>query len=129
MSFRDGLGFPSFSGGGIGHIGDVLGTGFQLLSGFVELRGQAGDAALGGDEQREERSKGDEHPLGQFAETEPCGEQRHPGENGDLADGREGRAEQAREVSTRYLLYVQEVLEEVRQEVQRVARAERRKGM
>ena len=41
----------------------------------------------------------------------------------------EGRAEQAREVSTRHLLYVQEVLEEVRQEVQRVARAARRKGM
>ncbi|KAF1005408.1 MAG: Pyruvate dehydrogenase complex repressor [Pseudomonas fluorescens] len=41
----------------------------------------------------------------------------------------EGRAEQAREVSTRHLLYVQEVLEEVRQEVQRVARAERRKGI
>ena len=41
----------------------------------------------------------------------------------------EGRAEQAREVSTRHLLYVQEVLEEVRQEVQRVARAERRKSM
>ncbi|MBC6624658.1 FCD domain-containing protein [Pseudomonas sp.] len=41
----------------------------------------------------------------------------------------EGRAEQAREVSTRHLLYVQEVLEEVRQEAQRVARAERRKGM
>lgn len=37
----------------------------------------------------------------------------------------EGWAEQAREVSTRHLLYVQEVLEEVRQEVQR----ERRKGM
>ncbi|MEG8244677.1 MULTISPECIES: FCD domain-containing protein [Pseudomonas] len=41
----------------------------------------------------------------------------------------EGRAEQARDVSTRHLLYVQEVLAEVRQEVQRVARAERRKGM
>lgn len=41
----------------------------------------------------------------------------------------EGRAEDAREISTRHLLYVQEVLEEVRQEVQRVARAERRKGM
>ena len=41
----------------------------------------------------------------------------------------EGRAEQARDVSTRHLLYVQEVLEEVRQEVQRMARAERRKGM
>ena len=41
----------------------------------------------------------------------------------------EGRAEQARDVSIRHLLYVQEVLEEVRQEVQRVARAERRKGM
>jgi GntR family transcriptional repressor for pyruvate dehydrogenase complex len=41
----------------------------------------------------------------------------------------EGRAEQARDVSTRHLEYVQEVLEEVRQEVQRVARAERRKGM
>ena len=41
----------------------------------------------------------------------------------------EGRAEEAREVSTRHLQYVQEVLEEVRQEVQRVARAERRKGM
>jgi GntR family transcriptional repressor for pyruvate dehydrogenase complex len=41
----------------------------------------------------------------------------------------EGRAEYAREVSSRHILYVQEVLEEVRQEVQRVARAERRKGM
>ncbi|QJI27226.1 FCD domain-containing protein [Pseudomonas sp. ADAK18] len=41
----------------------------------------------------------------------------------------EGRAEQAREVSTRHLLYVQEVLAEVRQEVQRMARAERRKGI
>jgi GntR family transcriptional repressor for pyruvate dehydrogenase complex len=41
----------------------------------------------------------------------------------------EGHAEQAREVSSRHILYVQEVLEEVRQEVQRVARAERRKGM
>ena len=41
----------------------------------------------------------------------------------------EGRAEQAREVSSRHILYVQEVLEEVRQEVQRVARAELRKGM
>ncbi|WP_339530991.1 FCD domain-containing protein [Pseudomonas mucidolens] len=41
----------------------------------------------------------------------------------------EGRAEQAREVSTRHLLYVQEVLEEVRQEVQRMARAERRRDM
>lgn len=41
----------------------------------------------------------------------------------------EGRAEQAREVSTRHLLYVQEVLEEVRQEVQRMARAERRRGI
>ena len=41
----------------------------------------------------------------------------------------EGRAEQARDVSTRHLLYVQEVLEEVRQEVQRVARAQRRQGM
>ena len=41
----------------------------------------------------------------------------------------EGRAEQARDVSIRHLLYVQEVLEEVRQEVQRMARAERRKGM
>jgi GntR family transcriptional repressor for pyruvate dehydrogenase complex len=41
----------------------------------------------------------------------------------------EGQAEQAREVSSRHILYVQEVLEEVRQEVQRVARAERRKGM
>ncbi len=41
----------------------------------------------------------------------------------------EGRAEQAREVSTRHLLYVQEVLEEVRQEVQRVARAQRRQGI
>ncbi|WP_210642785.1 FCD domain-containing protein [Pseudomonas sp. Tri1] len=41
----------------------------------------------------------------------------------------DGQAEQAREVSSRHILYVQEVLEEVRQEVQRVARAERRKGM
>ncbi|WP_434607853.1 FCD domain-containing protein [Pseudomonas sp. D2-30] len=41
----------------------------------------------------------------------------------------DGHAELAREVSSRHILYVQEVLEEVRQEVQRVARAERRKGI
>ena len=41
----------------------------------------------------------------------------------------EGRADDAREVSTRHLIYVQEVLEEVRQEVQRTARAERRNGI
>lgn len=41
----------------------------------------------------------------------------------------EGRAEDAREVSSRHLLYVQEVLEEVRQQVQRTARAERRNGI
>jgi GntR family transcriptional repressor for pyruvate dehydrogenase complex len=41
----------------------------------------------------------------------------------------DGHAELAREVSSRHILYVQEVLEEVRQEVQRMARAERRKGM
>ena len=41
----------------------------------------------------------------------------------------EGRAEDAREVASRHLGYVREVLGEVRQEVQRVARAERRKGM
>ena len=40
----------------------------------------------------------------------------------------EGRAQDARDVSSRHILYVQEVLEEVRQEVQRVARAERRNG-
>ncbi|MHC2147129.1 GntR family transcriptional regulator [Pseudomonas sp. 210_17 TE3656] len=40
----------------------------------------------------------------------------------------EGRAEDAREVSSRHILYVQEVLDEVRQEVQRTARAERRSG-
>ncbi|WP_166367068.1 FCD domain-containing protein [Pseudomonas akapageensis] len=41
----------------------------------------------------------------------------------------EGRAQDAREVSSRHILYVQEVLDEVREEVQRVARAERRKGL
>ncbi|MBX8537629.1 FCD domain-containing protein [Pseudomonas cichorii] len=41
----------------------------------------------------------------------------------------EGRAEDAREVSSRHLTYVQEVLEEVRQQVQRTARAERRNNM
>lgn len=41
----------------------------------------------------------------------------------------EGRAEQAREVSSRHILYVQEVLEESRQQMQRVARAERRRGL
>jgi GntR family transcriptional repressor for pyruvate dehydrogenase complex len=41
----------------------------------------------------------------------------------------EGRADDAREVSSRHLLYVQEVLEEVRQQVQRTARAERRNGL
>jgi len=39
-----------------------------------------------------------------------------------------GKAELAREVSSRHILYVQEVLEEVRQEAQRVARAQRREG-
>ncbi|MBA1232005.1 GntR family transcriptional regulator [Pseudomonas viridiflava] len=41
----------------------------------------------------------------------------------------EGRAQDAREVSSRHLTYVQEVLEEVRQQVQRTARAERRNTM
>jgi GntR family transcriptional repressor for pyruvate dehydrogenase complex len=41
----------------------------------------------------------------------------------------EGRADDARDVSSRHLLYVQEVLEEVRQQVQRTARAERRNAM
>ncbi|MNR04237.1 putative L-lactate dehydrogenase operon regulatory protein [compost metagenome] len=41
----------------------------------------------------------------------------------------EGRAQDAREVSSRHILYVQEVLDEVREEVQRVARAQRRKGL
>jgi GntR family transcriptional repressor for pyruvate dehydrogenase complex len=41
----------------------------------------------------------------------------------------EGRADDAREVSSRHLLYVQEVLEEVREQVQRTARAERRNGI
>lgn len=41
----------------------------------------------------------------------------------------QGRAEDAREVSSRHILYVQEVLEEVRNEAQRVARAERRRGL
>jgi len=41
----------------------------------------------------------------------------------------ERRAEDAREISSRHILYVQEVLDEVRQQVQRVARAERRKGL
>jgi GntR family transcriptional repressor for pyruvate dehydrogenase complex len=40
----------------------------------------------------------------------------------------EGRAEDAREVSSRHILYVQEVLEEAHEEAQRVARAERRNG-
>ena len=40
----------------------------------------------------------------------------------------EGRAEEAREVSSRHILYVQEVLEEAQQEAHRVARAERRSG-
>jgi len=40
----------------------------------------------------------------------------------------EGRAEDAREVSSRHILYVQEVLEEAQHEAQRVARAERRSG-
>ncbi|MCF5709378.1 GntR family transcriptional regulator [Pseudomonas syringae] len=41
----------------------------------------------------------------------------------------EGRAQDAREVSSRHLTYVQEVLEEVRQQVQRTARAKRRNTM
>lgn len=41
----------------------------------------------------------------------------------------EGQADKAREVSSRHILYVQEVLEEVQQQAQRLARAERRKGL
>ena len=41
----------------------------------------------------------------------------------------EGKAELAREVSSRHILYVQEVLEEVQQQAQRLARAERRQGL
>ncbi|WP_263264480.1 GntR family transcriptional regulator [Pseudomonas sp. RIT-PI-S] len=41
----------------------------------------------------------------------------------------DGQAEVAREVSSRHILYVQEVLAEVQQQAQRLARAERRKGM
>ncbi|RRV04123.1 GntR family transcriptional regulator [Pseudomonas sp. v388] len=41
----------------------------------------------------------------------------------------EGRGEDAREISNRHITYVQEVLEEVRQQVQRTARAERRSKM
>jgi GntR family transcriptional regulator, transcriptional repressor for pyruvate dehydrogenase complex len=37
-----------------------------------------------------------------------------------------GRAEEARELSNRHIDYVREVLSEVQQEVQRVARAQRR---
>ncbi|MFF7710754.1 GntR family transcriptional regulator [Pseudomonas sp. NPDC007930] len=40
-----------------------------------------------------------------------------------------GHAELAREVSSRHLLYVQEVLQEARQEAEREARAERRRGL
>jgi len=40
----------------------------------------------------------------------------------------EGRAEAAREVSNRHIHYVQEVLAEVQQEAQRLARAQRRQG-
>ena len=63
------------------------------MRGFVQLRREVGDAALGGDKQREKRGEGDEYPLGQFAQAEPRGEQRHPGENRDLAQRGEGRAE------------------------------------
>lgn len=41
----------------------------------------------------------------------------------------EGRADDARDISSRHINYVQEVLEEVRQQVQRTARAERRSKM
>lgn len=41
----------------------------------------------------------------------------------------EGRGEDARDISSRHINYVQEVLEEVRQQVQRTARAERRNKM
>ncbi|MEG5266501.1 FCD domain-containing protein [Pseudomonas sp. JDS28PS106] len=41
----------------------------------------------------------------------------------------EGRGEDAREISSRHINYVQEVLEEVRQQDQRAARAERRNQM
>ncbi|MCY1420613.1 hypothetical protein D9M71_362400 [compost metagenome] len=67
----------------------------QHLGRLIELWREIGDAALGGDEQRKKRGEGDEHPLGQFPQAEPRGEQRHPGENGDLAEGGEGRAEHA----------------------------------
>ncbi|HWV10675.1 MULTISPECIES: FCD domain-containing protein [unclassified Pseudomonas] len=41
----------------------------------------------------------------------------------------EGRAEEARQLSNRHIDYVQEVLAEVQQETQRVARAQRRSGL
>ncbi|MBA1202794.1 FCD domain-containing protein [Pseudomonas capeferrum] len=40
----------------------------------------------------------------------------------------DGHAQEAREISSRHILYVQEVLEEAQQEAQRVARSERRSG-
>lgn len=40
----------------------------------------------------------------------------------------DGHAEEAREISSRHILYVQEVLAEAQQEAQRVARSERRSG-
>ncbi|MOA65144.1 hypothetical protein D3C78_1914270 [compost metagenome] len=59
------------------------------------MRREIGNAALGGDEQWKERGEGNEHILGRFPQAEPGGEQRHPGENGDLADGGQARPEQA----------------------------------
>ncbi|MCY1499740.1 Pyruvate dehydrogenase complex repressor [compost metagenome] len=41
----------------------------------------------------------------------------------------EGRAEEAREVSSRHIHYVQEVLSEAQREVERTARAQRRQGL
>ncbi|MNT90250.1 hypothetical protein D3C72_2311200 [compost metagenome] len=65
----------------------------QHSGGLVQLWREIGDAALGGDEQREKRGEGDEDPLGEFPKAEPGGEQRHPGENRDLAQRGEGWAE------------------------------------
>ncbi|MNM63823.1 hypothetical protein D3C81_751980 [compost metagenome] len=65
----------------------------QGARGFTQLRREAGDTALGGDQQREERSHADEYLLGPFTQAEPGCEQRHPGKQCHLTQGRQAGPE------------------------------------
>lgn len=67
----------------------------QRAGGFAQLWREAGDTPLSSDQQREERGQAYENVLGPFTQAEPGGEQRHPGEQRHLAQGRKAWPEKA----------------------------------